>query len=109
MPSPAASARAAIERALPLLQQSDVTFLKKSGCVSCHNNSLTAMTVTAARQKNVRVDDAITADQRQRITQYLESWRDRTLQGVGIPGDADTICVPPQRPGRGRTATRSGN
>ena len=91
MPSPAASARAAIERALPLLQQSDVTFLKKSGCVSCHNNSLTAMTVTAARQKNLRVDDAITADQRQRITQYLESWRNRTLEGVGIPGDADTI------------------
>lgn len=91
VPSPAASARAAIERALPLLQQSDVTFLKKSGCVSCHNNSLTAMTVTAARQKNLRVDDAITADQRQRITQYLESWRHRTLQGVGIPGDADTI------------------
>jgi len=91
MPSPAASARDAIERALPLLQQSDVTFLKKSGCVSCHNNSLTAMTVTAARRKNVRVDDAITTDQRQRITRYLESWRDRTLQGVGIPGDADTI------------------
>jgi ankyrin repeat protein len=91
IPSPAASVRAAIERALPLLQQSDVTFVKKSGCVSCHNNSLTAMTVTAARQRNVRVDDAITADQRQRITQYLESWRNRTLQGVGIPGDADTI------------------
>ena len=91
LPSPAASARAAIERTLPLLQQSDVTFLKKSGCVSCHNNSLTAMTVTAARQKNMRVDDAITADQRLRITQYLESWRARTLQGVGIPGDADTI------------------
>ena len=90
-PSPAASARAAIERALPLLQQSDVTFVKKSGCVSCHNNSLTAMTVTAARRKNVRVDDAITMDQRQRISQYLEGWRNRTLQGVGIPGDADTI------------------
>lgn len=91
LPSPAASDRAAIERALPLLQQSDVTFLKKSGCVSCHNNSLTAMTVTAARQKNVRVDDGVIADQRQRITQYLESWRARTLQGVGIPGDADTV------------------
>jgi ankyrin repeat protein len=90
-PSPAGSARAAIERALPLLQQTDVTFLKKSGCVSCHNNSLTAMTVNAARQKNLRVDAAIDADQRQRITLYLESWRDRTLQGVGIPGDADTI------------------
>jgi ankyrin repeat protein len=91
LPSPAASDRAAIERALPLLQQADVAFLKKSGCVSCHNNSLTAMTVTAARRKNVRVDDRVTVDQRQRITQYLESWRNRTLQGVSIPGDADTI------------------
>ena len=52
------------------------------------------MTVTAARQKNLRVDDAITASQRQRITQYLESWRNRTLEGVGIPGDAEPsrIC-----------------
>ncbi|MEP6783516.1 MAG: ankyrin repeat domain-containing protein [Acidobacteriota bacterium] len=90
-PSPASSARAAIERALPLLQQSDATFLKKSGCVSCHNNSLTAFTVSAARQKNVRVDAAIAGDQQRRIGAYLEGWRDRTLQGVGIPGDADTI------------------
>jgi len=91
MPSPASSPRAAIERALPLLQQSDVTFLRKSGCVSCHNNSLTAVTVSAARQKNVRVDAAIAADQQQRIGAYLEGWRERALQGVGIPGDADTI------------------
>src|SRR5207249_801063 len=39
------SVRAAIERSLPLLQQSDATFGRRSGCVSCHNNSLTAMTV----------------------------------------------------------------
>lgn len=31
--APAASPRAAVERSLPLLQQTDVTFLKKSGCV----------------------------------------------------------------------------
>jgi mono/diheme cytochrome c family protein len=46
--APAASPRAAVERALPGLQRSDVTFLKKAGCVSCHNNTLTAMAVARA-------------------------------------------------------------
>src|SRR5439155_24141636 len=48
-PAPAASPRIAIERTLPLIQQNDVAFLKKAGCVSCHNNTLTAVTVAAAR------------------------------------------------------------
>ena len=33
-PAPAASTRAAVERSIPLLQTTDVTFLKKSGCDS---------------------------------------------------------------------------
>ncbi|HZW75431.1 MAG TPA: ankyrin repeat domain-containing protein, partial [Caldimonas sp.] len=40
------SPREAVERVLPLLQQSDVTFFKKTGCVSCHNNTLTAMAMS---------------------------------------------------------------
>jgi ankyrin repeat protein len=92
-PSPAAlgSARAALERTLPLLQKSDVTFLARTGCVSCHNNSLTAMTVAAARKRGVRVDGNVVRDQTKKIGDYLESWRERALQGSGIPGDADTV------------------
>ena len=41
----------AVQRSIPLLQKTDVSFLKKSGCVSCHHNSLTAMTVSSARKK----------------------------------------------------------
>src|SRR5208282_2469859 len=58
-PKPAVSARAAVERSIPLLQRSDVAFLRKSGCVSCHNNNLTAMTVAAARKQGLRVDDGV--------------------------------------------------
>jgi ankyrin repeat protein len=90
-PSPAASARAAIERTLPLIQRNDVTFLKKSGCVSCHNNTLTAVTVAAARRAGFRVDDAIARQQLQTIATYIDGWRERALQGVAIPGDADTV------------------
>lgn len=90
-PVPAASARAAVERSLPLLQQSDVIFLKKAGCVSCHNNSLTAMTVALARSHGIRVDEEVAQDQVEKIGKYLESWRERALQGIGIAGDSDTI------------------
>ena len=90
-PSPASSPRAAVERVLPLLQQNDVTFLKKSGCVSCHNNSLTAMTVALARGNGLRVDEDVAHAQAQAIGRYIDSWRERALQGVGIPGDTDTV------------------
>jgi ankyrin repeat protein len=90
-PAPAGSVRQAIERSVPLLQKTDVTFLRKSGCVSCHNNTLTAMTVAAVRTRGIAVDEAIARDQKSRIGSFLESWRERTLQGVGIPGNADTV------------------
>jgi len=89
--APAGSPRAAVERSLPLLQQSDAIFLKKSGCVSCHNNTLTAMTVAAARAKGIKVDESIARQQVAGIAAFLEGWRDRVLQGIGIPGDQDTV------------------
>ncbi len=88
---PARSARDAVERALPLLQKTDVSFLKKSGCVSCHNNSLTAMTVAVSRKQGFRVDDAIAREQTRKVGAYLDTWRERAIQGMGIPGDADTV------------------
>ena len=88
---PAASARAAVTRSLPLLQKSDDLFLQKSGCVSCHHNTLTAMTVSLARGSGITVDEAIAKKQVKAIGVYVDTWRDRVLQGIGIPGDNDTI------------------
>ncbi len=90
-PKPAASARAAVERSLPLLQSSDATFIKKSGCVSCHNNSLTAMTVSIARKNRLPIDETIARQQLKTIGSYLDDWRERVLRGLGIPGDWDTV------------------
>src|SRR6185312_2907517 len=89
-PKPAASARAAVERSIPLLQRSDVAFLKKSGCVSCHNNTLTAMTVAAARKQGVAVDDTVARTQVQTIAAYVDGARERYLQGISIAGGVDT-------------------
>ena len=90
LPRPAPSARLALKRSIPLLQKADVGFMQTSGCVSCHNNSLTAMTVSAARRSGFAVDDGISRNQIKKVEAYVESWRDRVLQGVPIPGDADT-------------------
>jgi ankyrin repeat protein len=87
----AVSPRAAVERSLPLLQRADEIFLQKSACVSCHNNSLTAMTVAVARSSGITVDESIARKQARAIGAYLDQWRDRALQGIGIPGDNDTI------------------
>jgi ankyrin repeat protein len=90
-PTPAPSPRAAVTRSLPLLQRTDEAFLRKSGCVSCHNNSLTALTVATARQRGLAVDAPMAKQSVARIATFIESWRDRALQNIGIPGDADTV------------------
>ena len=84
------TARAALEKSLPLLQHADVVFLRKAGCVSCHNNSLTQMTLAAARKNGFAVDEASSKSQLDTIRVYLETWRERNLQDIGIPGGIDT-------------------
>ena len=88
-PAPASAPQIAIARSIPLLQRSDVTFLRKTGCVSCHNNSLTAMSVASARKAGIPVDETAAKSQLSAIASYLDSWRERLLQNVGLPGDAD--------------------
>jgi len=89
-PSPAASVREAIARSVPPLQQADAVFLRKAGCISCHHNSLTAMAVAAARRSGVPVNAQIETQQLKNISDILENWRDRVVQGIPVPGDVDT-------------------
>jgi squalene cyclase len=81
----------AVRRVLPLLQESDSIFLSKTSCVSCHNNALTEITIAEARKNRFTINDSMTRKNTQFIDTYLSGWRERVLQGVGIPGDADTV------------------
>jgi hypothetical protein len=90
--APARNARAALQRSLPLIQKADETFLSKSGCVSCHHNNFAAMTVSLARSRGVPVNEEIARRQRAGIAEYVDGWRGRLLQGIGIPGDAGTVA-----------------
>jgi hypothetical protein len=86
-----AAARAAVERSLPLLQRIGQPFIQKTGCVSCHHNSVVASTLTLARRHGYRFDEAAFEAERARIAAYLESHRERTLQNIAIAGSQDTI------------------
>jgi ankyrin repeat protein len=54
--APQPPARAAVARALPLLQRSASTFVAQRTCVSCHHNSLAIMTLRLARERGFDVD-----------------------------------------------------
>ena len=90
-PKPAESVRAAVERAIPPLQRCDAAFLERAGCVSCHNNSLTAMTVAEARSRGFRVNEEIASSQLRRIAAFLQDNSERGLENEGIPGGNDTV------------------
>jgi hypothetical protein len=90
-PVPARSVRESVQRSIPLLQRVDVAFLEKSGCVSCHHNSLTAMSVATLRKTGFSFDQQTAQSQLKAIGAYVESWRERLLQGIGIPGNQDTV------------------
>jgi ankyrin repeat protein len=53
----APTARAALKKILPLIETSGEAVFKNRACVSCHNNSLPAMTVALARKKGFVVDE----------------------------------------------------
>ena len=53
--------------------------------MSCHNNSLQAMAVSASRKAGFRVDEAIAAQQVKANIAMLEKTRERLYQGFFVP------------------------
>ena len=64
---------------------------KKTGCVSCHQNSLTALAVSTARENGFAVDEAIAARQVKATAAYVDTWRDRSFQGLSVAGGQDSV------------------
>jgi ankyrin repeat protein len=75
----------AIQDSIPQLQRADASFIAHSGCVSCHNNSLTAMTMGLTRKRGFRIDEKSDAAQVQANGEVLAKLRDRLHQGFVLP------------------------
>lgn len=88
----AKSVRDAVQRAVSLLQAADVPFIEKTGCVSCHHNSLTSMTLQIVRKKGIKVDDKAAQNQVRLTTSYIAARRDAAFQGKAVDGGGpDTV------------------
>ena len=85
MPRHDNSLRSAIQDSLPLLQRADANFTAKSGCFSCHNNSMAAMAVGAARAHGFRIDEQTAAAQVKVNVLALEKSRQTLYQGFNTP------------------------
>jgi ankyrin repeat protein len=71
----------AIAGSIPVIQAADAGFTPKSGCISCHNNSMAAFAIGAARNRGFAVNEQIAAQQVKANIAFLEKMRDRLHQG----------------------------
>ena len=79
------SVREAAERSLSLLQKCGPEFFRKSGCVACHQQSVTSLAIAEARTRGFHVDEQIAREQVQVAQLTIKSFRDRLLQRVDHP------------------------
>ncbi|MBK5291893.1 MAG: ankyrin repeat domain-containing protein [Acidobacteriia bacterium] len=82
--------RSAVEKSVALLQSSGVEFVKKSGCISCHHQSLPAMAVTLARERGFAVNEQIARQQVKATIGLFSSHRENLLEAV------NTVPVTPE-------------
>jgi ankyrin repeat protein len=75
----------AVQDTIPHLQRADTNFITNSGCISCHDNSLTAMTMGLSRKRGFRIDEQSDAVQVQANVDVLAKLRDRLHQGFIVP------------------------
>jgi hypothetical protein len=103
------TAAKAVEAALPLLQQTSETFFAKSGqgCVSCHHQSLTALTLQVARERGFPVDKKKAKQQAETTQRLLASRRERLLQGMGVADQLPPAWRGTRRPMRSSIISRS--
>ena len=84
----ATDVRAAAEKSLALLQKCGPEFFAKSGCVACHQQSVTSLALAAARTRGLQVDEQTASDQLRITAITIKSYRDRFLQRVDHPANS---------------------
>lgn len=90
-PGPAVApveARVAAEKGIALLQKCGPEFFRKSGCVACHQQSVTSLVLAEARLRGFRVDEQTAREQVHVTAVTMKSYRDKFLQRVDHPANS---------------------
>lgn len=85
------SVRAAVVRSLPLLQTSSQIFYERGGCVGCHHNLQTAITVKEARRAGFAVDEKLAHEELTILARDIDATREQALEGMVAPGGLATV------------------
>lgn len=87
-----ASIQRAAENAIAVLQKSGPSFVKVSGCVSCHHQSLPQMAIGEARPRGLAVNQEISKQQVAATIAMYKPAREMMLKGFeGIPDTPITV------------------
>src|SRR6185295_11961892 len=77
-----AAIRAAVEKTIPLLQGLGRPFIEKTGCTSCHHNSLPAMAMGLARERGFKIDEGVMRENSAATLPVFAQHREQMLQGI---------------------------
>jgi ankyrin repeat protein len=87
------SPRAAIERAIPLLERGRVDFRARAHCPSCHHDALPALAIAAAAARGIAVDRDARAREAQLTAHSFERARIRFPEGMGFADDVEAAYL----------------
>lgn len=77
------------QSALALLENSNETFFKESGCLACHHSMLTSFAASRAARAGLAPNASLVEARKQRIRGFLAGQLPTYLQQIGPPGDVD--------------------
>jgi hypothetical protein len=84
--------RRSVESAVAILQKSGPQFVKVSGCVSCHHQSLPQMAYAAARERGFQVDAAVSEQQVKAVLAMFKPIREGMEKGtVNLPNPGISV------------------
>jgi hypothetical protein len=82
--------QAAAEKSVALLQKTGPEFFRKSGCVACHHQTVTALAVSEARRRGFAVDEKTAREQLQISALTVKSYRTKFQQRIDHPAGSGT-------------------
>ena len=78
--------RDAISRAIPLVEESAMTYVAKRDCFTCHHQALPMMALAKAQAHELTVQKDAIPTQTSFTLEYFEDRLDRLPKGHGVPG-----------------------
>ena len=82
--------RAAVERAIPLVEKSSAGFMEERLCFSCHHQGVPVLALKTAREAGFSIDEKNYAANLEYTAKFLASGDKRYKSGRGQGGRADT-------------------